>query len=368
MFKKISLFIIMVVLCVCGILIYNKKIKTIDGFNKYEVQNFDKNLSVDDKAVYEVFKNKYIVKVNANSFKMTNLDNEIVYRDNINAKNIIYEINDNYIAIASKLNNDVYLYNEKGKKYSVKVEKPIVGININENGFLVVIQEMNEENLVSVFNDAGRKLLDRISYQNKSGIPMYALITNDNRFLTVSYVRVDGLKVNSEMINFDLVSEDKIDSIYSTNIMKDKIIYKIEEMNNSIYAYTEEGITKVNILSNDKRELKITNKIIKEGMVKDKIVIISSSDTGKRNMNNISIYDDEFKLIETFNILDNISYVKLDKSYIIVGMSDIIEAYNLRTKKMWMIKVPQIINKVSIISNKKILLSNDMKIDELIIK
>lgn len=201
------------------------------------------SIEVDTSKNINIFAyDKYLAILNQNLLKLYNkLGNEEHSLD-IEISNPLYEANENYLCIAEKGGQKIYLISNKNIVWQKDIDGNISSINVNKNGYVsVIISGTSYKTVVQTFDSKGNELFkDYLSTTNVIDTD----ISNDNKYLAIAEANFSGVVIQSniKIISIDDAKNNSDEPIKYTHMAKanDLIInIKYNSRGNLICMYDE---------------------------------------------------------------------------------------------------------------------------------
>jgi len=356
--KYIGIIISILVLIIIIVLNLNNGIKTL------ELKNVIKRSDIETIGTKYFCLGANIFTCTNEDIRLTNIDsNKILWSEKINLINIIYKKVDNKFAVASKYGYQIYVFNEKGKQIVFNIGKPIVDFTMNKKGYIAAIQEDENRNIITVYSDKGKKIIERITYSDKSGRTMSCSLSDDNNYLAIAYLRADGSGINSELEFLNIKSEELIDNVYATQKYKDRIIYNIAyHSGNDLFALSDKEIFNINILKNivkqEVLENNLDNVFLDESA--NKFIALKANKQSNKQRN-LVIYDTKTLKVNSIELKEDVTYLKYDKGNIMVNQKNMLYCFNLSGNNIWKIKMPQNFSDILTVNKSKIVVISGNK-------
>ena len=158
----------------------------------------------------------------------------------------------NITAVTELKNRTAYVFNEKGKMYSVQTNGEIVHFSINKLGNLALIINEQDRYTVNLYNTKGEIILSR--YENETQIfPLAVDISDDLECMAISYLDTSSTQTegyNSKILFYSIKNEDS----YTDNLIpnasverKNEIITILKYMNeNNLIAISDSSVIAIN--------------------------------------------------------------------------------------------------------------------------
>ncbi len=180
--------------------------------------------------------------LNENTLELYNKSGNKEHSLDIEISNPLFETNGNYLCIAEKGGQKLYLINNKNIVWQKDIEGNISSINVNKNGYVsITISGTSYKAVVQTFSSNGDELFK--TYLGTTNV-IDTDISNDNKYLAIAEANFSGIVVQSniKIISIEEARNNSAESIKYTHIAKanDLIInIKYNNKNNLICMYDE---------------------------------------------------------------------------------------------------------------------------------
>ena len=239
--KKIALSIIILLLIISAIVIFIIYCKNAN-FRKWVDKNVllkeikqGKTVSIEfngenNSNVYAF--DKYIVVLENKTLKIYNTLGTEEKEISTDINNPIFDAVGDYLIIAEKNGDSIYLLKGKELLWHNTIEGKISQIEINENGYVgVVISDISYKNIINIFSPEGKSLFKTYVANNKV---VDISISKNNKYLALAEIDMSGVQVQSSIrvIDIEKAKTDPSNSIINTYIKEvGKLILNIEYQN-----------------------------------------------------------------------------------------------------------------------------------------
>lgn len=176
--------------------------------------------------------NKYVVVLENKILKIYNtlgIEEKTITTD---ISNPIFDAVGNYLIIAEKNGDSIYLLEGKELLWHNTIEGEISQIEINENGYVgVVISDISYKNIINVFDEEGNSLFKTYVATNKV---VDISISRNNKYLALAEIDMSGVLIQSSVrvIDIEKAKTDPSNSIINTHFADvGKLILNIEYQN-----------------------------------------------------------------------------------------------------------------------------------------
>lgn len=112
-----------------------------------------------------------------------------------------------YVMIADKQNNEIYVFDKKGKMHKFSTEYAIADAEIAEQGVVAVALTAKNTNYIEMYRISGGKLVSIQSSIDENGYPLDITLSPNGKILCASYFIVDGVQTKNRLMFYDF-SED----------------------------------------------------------------------------------------------------------------------------------------------------------------
>ena len=245
---KLIVVIICIALIVSSIIFYIKNEKFRELLDRYvfrkEVyENNLPNIEIDSNKNISTFAyNKYISVLEENKLKIYNKTGREEIALDVEISTPIFEANGEYLGIAEKNGQKLYLVNNKNIVGQKDVEGKISQINVNKNGYMsIVISGTSHKAVIKVFDQNGNELF---TYYLSTTSVIDTDISGDNKFLAMAEVNFSGIVPQSgiKIISIEEAKSNSPEAIkytYLSNANDLIINIKYQNKNELVCMYDE---------------------------------------------------------------------------------------------------------------------------------
>ena len=359
---KLIVVIICIALIVSSIIFYIKNEEFRELLDRYvfrkEVyENNLPNIEIDSNKNISTFAyNKYISVLEENKLKIYNKTGREEIALDVEISTPIFEANGEYLGIAEKNGQKLYLVNNKNIVWQKDVEGKISQINVNKNGYMsIVISGTSHKAVIKVFDQNGNELF---TYYLSTTSVIDTDISGDNKFLAMAEVNFSGIVPQSgiKIISIEEAKSNSSEAIKYTYLANanDLIInIKYQNKNELVCMYDEH----IDVFKEGKNteliNLKDDDALFSDVNLSSKIVKVTKKSTG------LFSAESELQIINS-NTKD-FNFYAIESVPKTVLVQDNMIAVNLGTKALfinsngWLVKKYQSSQEIQ-----KILLCNDV--------
>ena len=245
---KLIVVIICIALIVSSIILYikNEEFRELldrNVFRKEVYENNLPNIEIDSNKNISTFAyNKYISVLEENKLKIYNKTGREEIALDVEISTPIFEANGEYLGIAEKNGQKLYLVNNKNIVWQKDVEGKISKINVNKNGYMsIVISGTSHKAVIKVFDQNGNELF---TYYLSTTSVIDTDISGDNKFLAMAEVNFSGIVPQSgiKIISIEEAKSNSSEAIkytYLSNANDLIINIKYQNKNELVCMYDE---------------------------------------------------------------------------------------------------------------------------------
>lgn len=236
--KKVALTVIAGVLILISIvvaIIYNNNQNVRDFMDKYllfkHVKDSDlASISIDDdKSIHTFAFNNYVVVLENNKLKLYNSSGKETETFDVNINTPIFAAQDNYLVVAEKGQQKVYLFKNKKMVWDKNVEGQISRVNVNENGYVsIVVSGTSYKSVITTYSENGSEVFKTFL---SNTVVIDTDISKDNKYLSFCEMDISGTVIESKVktISIDKAKQDPSNSIiYTYEIPVNSLVTNIE--------------------------------------------------------------------------------------------------------------------------------------------
>ena len=264
------------------------------------------SINIDSSKNINIFAyNKYIAILEQNELRIYNKSGNQEHSLDIEISNPLFETNGEYLCIAEKGGQKLYLISNKNILWQKDIEGNISTINVNKNGYVsITISGTSYKTVVQTFSSNGDELFK--NYLGTTNV-IDTDISNDNKYLAIAEANFSGIVVQSniKIISIEDAKSNSAESIKYTHIAKanDLIInIKYNNKDNLICMYDEhidmlkdgQNSELINLINEDVliADINLTSKIVKIIKVADGFLnkAIEMQIVNSSNINDIKKY------------------------------------------------------------------------------
>ncbi|MCI8483265.1 MAG: hypothetical protein HFH41_02865 [Lachnospiraceae bacterium] len=203
-------------------------------YSEYEVL---KTVEREDSAgtKFEVFQGN-ILKYSKDGAFCVDVNNKMIWNQTYEMQEPVVDVCENYVAIADKKGDKVYIMDASGASGEIKTPMPIQRVQVANQGTVAVLMEQKGTGYIQIYDKAGTFLAEGELHTENSGYPLDITISNDGKKLAVALLDVNegNVKTTITFYNFDTIGQNEIDNIVSQYSYADMVFPKVEFLTNDI--------------------------------------------------------------------------------------------------------------------------------------
>lgn len=159
-----------------------------------------------------------------------------VWNKAINMTSPVIDTCGDYIAMAERKSNDIYIFDINGNQNKITSTYPVIGVEVSKQGVVAATLDDGEANYIEISGKDGTKIASGRTVLSGDGYPVDTSIAEDGTRLVASYLAVSNGTTQSKVVfyNFSSVGENEVDRIVGGfNHYKSTLVPDVEFINNS---------------------------------------------------------------------------------------------------------------------------------------
>ncbi len=251
---KVIILLVLIILAIAFGILYAKNENFREVLDKYlfRKEAYENNLpavEIDSSKVvgFHAY-DRYISVLNGNKLELYNKFGNLEGSIELEISSPIFSSSENYLLVAQKDGQKLYLINGKNIVWQKDIEGKINGINVNKNGYVsITILGTSYKTVIKTFDKEGNELFT--TYLASTNV-IATDISNDNKYLAIAEANFSGITPQSTIktISIEDAKNNTANSIKSTYIANSgDIIVNIKYQNkNKIVCMYDEHIDILN--------------------------------------------------------------------------------------------------------------------------
>lgn len=177
------------------------------------------------KADFYTYNNK-IYYCTKDGMQLLSDDGNIVWSDTYTVSEP-YMVNDGEItAVCEPRGRNIYVYNLKGRMYTIESKGSISFISVNTKGYLCSVSSFDEYYELNVYNNSGERVFFG-NFQMEDGFPVASDISDDGKILAVSFVTIDEINLKTKVLFYYIGEkeneESDSDSMFASFVLDNSV-------------------------------------------------------------------------------------------------------------------------------------------------
>lgn len=286
---KVGIGIVVIIIAILSIYLY----KRYTSYDDYKVLNYIK-VDSSSNSKYLPYQD-FVIKYSGDGISY--IDEEgTVWDESYQMKTPIVDICEDYIAVADKNSNDIFVYNEDGKQGKIITSFPIIKVEVANQGVVAALLEDKNANHIEVFDKEGNKLVSHKTLLDENGYPLDFSISDNGEKMMVSYITIHNGAMGNRVVfyNFSSSGKNSADKIVGEHTQyKETMIPVVKFLsNNQAIAVGENifSVYQVGKRSELDEEVKIKDEIQKV-FYSDKYIGFILENHNSKNPYRIEVYD-----------------------------------------------------------------------------
>lgn len=213
--RNLKIKVITIIGIVCALLLAIYLFCVYRTYNNYKVRKTIK-IETGTNSQYQAF-GEFVVKYSNDGISYIN-GTETIWNEAYEMKSPIVDVCGDYLAIADKNSNTIYIFNKKGKVGEVNTSYPIIKIEVAQQGVVAALLEEASANYIELYDKEGNLIVSHKSLLSENGFPLSFSISNDGEKMMTSYLSIKEGSTENHVIfyNFSNVGKDEVDRVVGT--------------------------------------------------------------------------------------------------------------------------------------------------------
>ena len=213
--RNLKIKVITIIGIVCALLLAVYLFCVYRTYNTYKVRKTIK-IETGTNSQYQAF-GEFVVKYSNDGISYIN-GTETIWNEAYEMKSPIVDVCGDYLAIADKNSNTIYIFNKKGKVGEVNTSYPIIKIEVAQQGVVAALLEEASANYIELYDKEGNLIVSHKSLLSENGFPLSFSISNDGEKMMTSYLSIKEGSTENQVIfyNFSNVGKDEVDRVVGT--------------------------------------------------------------------------------------------------------------------------------------------------------
>lgn len=213
--RNLKIKVITIIGIVCALLLAIYLFYVYRTYNNYKVRKTIK-IETGTNSQYQAF-GEFVVKYSNDGISYIN-GTETIWNEAYEMKSPIVDVCGDYLAIADKNSNTIYIFNKKGKVGEVNTSYPIIKIEVAQQGVVAALLEEASANYIELYDKEGNLIVSHKSLLSENGFPLSFSISNDGEKMMTSYLSIKEGSTENQVIfyNFSNVGKDEVDRVVGT--------------------------------------------------------------------------------------------------------------------------------------------------------
>lgn len=292
---------------------------------------YDETQTTLNQSEYVVLSNDNILEVEKESVTCFTISSsytkKVLWQETSYIKYPIIAQSGNLVCVFDKQGYSGIVYDNNGRKYEIKVNLPILEVSINKEGYTAVLQKSDKssdsKSVITIFDNEGNKLIDRISYEENGGVPITVAMSDNNETFAASYLDVSNNNILSKIIFFKIDGKELKDNLFSSFEYPNTIVTNLKYVDDeNVIAVGDNKLIKINLFSEKSNEVEIEDRISEVILdFKDGIVLMCTKNVNQlsSDMTYTAFYNNNLKKKKEQIVYFDANLVSTSKNTLTIG-------------------------------------------------
>ncbi len=182
-----------------------------------------------DKDIYTYAFYNYVVVLDNHKLTLYNSSGDKVEDFDVNISSPIFAAQDDYLVVAEKNQQKIYLIKDKKIVWDKEVDGEISRVNVNSNGYVsVIVSGTSYKSVITTYSESGSEVLK--TYLSNT-LAVDVDISKDNKYLSFCEMDLSGtlIKSNVKTISIDKARQEPENAIiYTYEIPSNTLVTNLE--------------------------------------------------------------------------------------------------------------------------------------------
>jgi hypothetical protein len=319
-----------------------------------------------DDYVSMAVEDNYMYTCTKNGLNKHTLDGNNIWSNGYYFDNPQMVQSGDYIVVADVTGKKVKVYDKDGFIYEIDESYPVIFADVNDEGFVTVVMDKNDQNLINYYNNIGELRVSRNTRFLEDGYPVSVDSSNDVTKMVTGYLNISTNRLQTQIAFFGF--EDKYD-VYDENIIgafnyDNALLNYVEWIDlSTAIAVMDTGVYIYNVSEEPTEQGFIPSTAkIKKVVHSDQALVVQYGEAqmfdGDLIENSVVLYDYDGNQLKQFQFEESIkTIVGAEDSYYIVTTSQVLKMK--RERREWFASTYLVIEDFFEVSDKEFVAVTD---------
>lgn len=228
---KLTIFLIMLALIVCGVLYFLYETRSYSDFQVLESTERQDSAGTS----FLEFKGN-ILKYGNDGIFYIDARNQLIWNQTYEMQSPQVDTCGDYVAVADQKGKKIYIMNVSGPCGEIDTNRPIRQVHVANQGMVAVLMEEDGIGYIQLYDKKGGFLAEGEMHAKNSGYPLDIAISDDGKKMAAVMLDINegAVRTTVAFFNFGSVGQNEIDNIVSSYPYSDTMITKVEFLTNDI--------------------------------------------------------------------------------------------------------------------------------------
>lgn len=230
-------------ICAAGVLLFFliRYMVIHHTYSSYEVIESEEQM--DTISTYS-YVNGNVLRYSSDGASLLKKDMQEIWSYAFNMTQPVVDVCGDTILIYDKRGTLIHICDSKGAIGSFNANMPILSARVSKNGTVAAILDLQDESEIQYYNAQGQVIAAVNVSARETGSPTALDISDDGKYMAVSYVTVSGGAVGSKLVFYDFRDSTSDEHVLATHELAGTIVPELRYYGgNSLMAVRDNGFT-----------------------------------------------------------------------------------------------------------------------------
>ena len=178
---------ILIILIFIAVYVYSRRLSN-KVYTEYSVESSFNLMKMNSQLQVEYFPFvNGVIRYSADGISYF-CDGKEIWNKGFNISSPVIDVCGDYIVLAEKNSNEIYLFDKSGKQSNISSSYPIVSVEVSRQGVVAATLDDGDVNYIEMTDKEGTRIAGGQTVITGDGYPVDISIANDGTRLAVSYL------------------------------------------------------------------------------------------------------------------------------------------------------------------------------------
>lgn len=166
-----------------------------------------------------------------------------IWNKSYHMEDVLFLAEGPYVAVVNLSGKEAFILDKEGVRGTITTEYQIITADLNNRGFLTLVQEDGQENYIMMYDNSGAVIMERKTLFKEDGYPIAIAMSPDSTKMATAHLDVSRHRVESVItfLDFSSMGETYEDRVVGHERLSDIMAAKLVYLNNTHMATVGDG-------------------------------------------------------------------------------------------------------------------------------